>query len=248
MGCARSMERRQVFARLNVLGVDLPDSEIASVLDLTNQTQITSFRREWLSSFFSVAQSELHRASLERYAEADNAMANISAGSFDDDIHTRVIQPLASAKKCYAYAEYLACIELCALHGEMLVNYLCSADRAGLETVMDALTDDDRKHILDRQEKGAFFADRINQTVRIRWLLAGNIIDNNDRDALGKVHGMRINYFHRWRPGNEDVKNDALDALTTISTVSAKYLELLDNQNNVARIRRYMAIVDAGSV
>lgn len=239
-----SMEDRQIYAKPNVLGVDLPENEIDSVLDLTNQTETTRFRRQWLSSFFSVEQSELYKTCLERYSEADNAMTNISFCSFEDDIHTRVIQSLASAKKCYSYTEYLACIELCALHGEMLVNYLCTADKNTLKSVIERLTDADQKHINDMQTEGAFFADKINQTVRIRWLLAGEVINKDDSEALGKVHGMRINYFHRWRPRTANIKDDALDALATLSPVSAKYLELYDRPDNIALIKRYMTVAN----
>lgn len=238
------MEDRLMFAKANVLGVNLPEEDIDSVLDLNNQTVIVTFLREWLSSFFSVEQSELCKTYLKRYSEAHNAMSKISFGSFEDDIHTKVIQSLASAKKCYAYAEYLACIELCALHGEMLVNYLCTANRNTLESLINKLTDDDQEYINELKSDGAFFADKIKQTVRVRWLLASNVINLDDGKALIKVHGMRINYFHRWRSKSKNSKNDALDALATLSPVSAKYLELYDRQDNIALIKRYMSVAN----
>ncbi|HAU1475606.1 TPA: hypothetical protein JBI62_00850 [Legionella pneumophila] len=237
------MEDNNIYAKLNVLGVDLPKDQVDAILDQSNQTDIVCFRREWLSGFFSVKQTELERNYLERYAEADNVMTNISVGSYNDDIHTRLIQSLASAKRCYSYGEYLACIELCALHGEMLVNYLCTSDRTVLESAMDKLSKSDKKHIIDKRSQGPFFADGINQTVRIRWLLSGNIIDDKDKEAVGIIHEMRINYFHRWLPGNENTRRDALSALETITPVSAKYLELLHNECNVSRIKRYMRCV-----
>jgi hypothetical protein len=57
-------------------------------------------------------------------------MARISFGANQDEIYQRLIGSIVAAKRCFAHAEYLACIELCALHGEMLANYLCITESA----------------------------------------------------------------------------------------------------------------------
>lgn len=234
------MNDMAIYTRFNVLGIDLLEDQIRDILDLSIESTEVQFRREWLASFFSIDESELSRTNLTRYAEVDLAMTNISAGSNNDDIHTRVIQPLASAKKCYAYSEYLASIELTALHAEMLVNYLCTADKDALESKRNSLSAQDQQHINDNISEGAFFADKINQVVRLRWLLSANLINIDDKKAFERVHGLRINYFHRWQPSVNNAKNDALDIMSTISPISAKYLELHDKANNIERIRRYM--------
>ncbi len=122
----------KVLVSLNVLGIDLKKEEVDAVL--ANEANQFELKQRWLISFFQLENSsELIKNVLIRYAEADQLMARISVGANQADIYDRLINTLVSAKRCYSNAEYIACIELCALHGEMLANYLCITEKGLLE-------------------------------------------------------------------------------------------------------------------
>lgn len=90
-----------VTVRLNGLGMGLNISQINAVLNLEDKS--VSIQRRWLVSFFQLQPPELTRALLTRYIQADAIMARVSAGTFQEDIHSRLINTLASAKRCYAF-------------------------------------------------------------------------------------------------------------------------------------------------
>jgi hypothetical protein len=173
-------------------------------------------------------------------------MKRISAGTYEEDIHTRLIDILASAKRCYSYGEFFACVELCALHGEMLANYLCITSRDVLfqDSVINSLSSCEQKNIR-KQEGTKFFSDKLNQRLRLKWLKNGEIIVSEDNDHLEIVHNLRIRYFHHWSSNRTSIEEDALTALSEVSQVSANYLELLGhNEENLNRVKQYMKIVD----
>lgn len=127
-------ESNRVLVTLNQAGIDLIENEIDSVLNLNDNTKES--KRENLASHFNVEKDKLSKQMLIRYAQADKVMTRISAGSAREDIKARSSDTLLSTKRCYAHAEYRACIELCALLGEMLANYLCIADKDKLISVI----------------------------------------------------------------------------------------------------------------
>jgi hypothetical protein len=91
--------------------------------------------RENIASFFNISTDQLTKALLVRYTKACEEMTNISVGSYAQDIHTKLINTLSSAKRCFSYGEVVACIEVCALHGEMLTNFLCIVHEEQLKTI-----------------------------------------------------------------------------------------------------------------
>lgn len=235
---------RAIELRLNVLGVNLDRGEIDLIMDFNNQS--ASFQREWLANFFSVEQAELTRNILTRYAEADNRMLRISAGSIEDNIHTNLINTLASAKRCYSLNEVLASIELCALHAEMMTNYLCITNRDVLysDNVVNNLTISEwQSQQIERGRNEVFFSNRLNQRFRLTWLRSAEIISNEDESNFLRIHELRRKYFHHWVVTG-DLQGDALDALFHASFVAAKFLELLNNPVNQARVRTYMDVIN----
>ncbi|VEG91759.1 hypothetical protein [Legionella spiritensis] len=231
----------------NVIGILLSDHQTDLILDLNNDS--LSSERACISSFFNLDSSELYRSLLVRYIEACKVMVNISAGTTDADIHTQLINTLASAKRSYSYGENLACIELCALHGEMLTNYLCITSSKNLEESIDRMPLEDQKKIGSEKRKILHISNGLNQTLRIRWLQQASILSNIDKDNLIKVHRIRTHHFHHWSTDSSNQKNNALKSLEKISQVSAKFLELFDsdnplnlNLNNLQRVERYMKI------
>lgn len=238
----------RVTGMFNVLGIDLSENEIDGVLDGRNQS--LESKRNWLRSFFKLEHpSELTRIVLIRYAEADAVMARIGFGTNQEEIYDRLIGTMVSSKRCYANAEYLACIELCALHGEMLANYLCITARESLEEVLSGLPQVNQDSIKADRGAGIYFANKINQTLRLRWLIKAGLISPDDRKRLLYAHGLRIKYFHHWSPKQRNEQQDAIKALAKLSPVTAKYLEILGseprtyNTANLERVKRYMSIV-----
>jgi len=234
--------------KFNVLGIPLKEEYINQILDLCDES--FSNDREWLCSFFNLKPEELYLALLKRYIESCEKITHIRAGSVQENIHTQLINTLASAKRCYSFGEYLACIELSALHGEMLANYLCITSKDILNDVIDTMGEKDSEHIRNTKDKHAIYiSNELMQPVRIRWLLKGAVIDNDDKVALNEVHQLRIKYFHRWSTKSHKGKEDALNALGKITRVSSKFLELMGdspqhtNVNNVKRIRDYMDLI-----
>lgn len=239
-----------VLVTLNQAGIDLVEDEIDSVLDLSNKTQ--EIKREHLASHFNVEKDKLSKQMLIRYAQADKVMTRISAGSADEDIRKRITETLLSTKRCYSHAEYRACIEMCALLGEMLANYLCIADKDKLISLIDDMDDKDKKIINKKGTTDKYFSDKYNQRFRLMWLDKADILDTHDKACLLHIHDLRIKYFHHWNTDPEDAQADALDVLGRVSAIAAKYLEILGkkprtyNQENLDRIKRYMEAVNPG--
>jgi hypothetical protein len=243
-----------VTVKFNVLGINLKESEINAVLNYEETSKPITFQREWLAGFFHLSQTELTRDLLSRYAEADSCMSRISAGTNHKDIHSRLISTLASAKRCYSYGEYLASIELCALHGEMLANYLFITSKDDINSVLSKLSEKDRKKIDVKCSDELYFSDGLGQLLRLRLLIKANVIDHEDKKQLEKIHGLRIKYFHHWQKMTTNEAKSALVALSAVSLVSVKYLEILGNGRpekfnnaNLDRVKRYMKIVDKQS-
>lgn len=236
-----------MLVTLNQAGIDLAEDEIDSVLDLDNKMQES--KREHLSNHFNVEMDKLSKQMLIRYSQADKVMARISAGSADEDIRKRITETLLSTKRCYSHSEYRACIEMCALLGEMLANYLCIADKDKLASVITNLEESDQKAIKKKGMEDKYFSDKYNQRFRLMWLEKADVIDVHDKMCLLHIHELRIKYFHHWNTDPENAQVDALDALARVSAIAAKYLEILGknprtyNQVNVNRIKRYMAAV-----
>ncbi len=243
--------------KLNLLGIDLTKDQVDSVVTAksTNKDDFFWKKKRHLVAFFRLENdSELTRNLLTRYAEADEAMTRISIGSNDDDIRARLMDTLASAKRCYSHTEYLACIELCALHAEMLANFLCITEREKLEVVFPNLPEEAQKAINDNKGDGIYFSDTFPQGVRLKWLTTANILSRDNKRRLFTIHDQRKKYFHHWSTKRGNEKQDAILALSVISPVTSHYLETLKvdnidqrtdiiNRVNLVRIDRYMSIV-----
>ncbi|AOU05316.1 hypothetical protein [Legionella pneumophila] len=238
---------QEITLKLNVLGFLLNENDISPLLDLDNH--LYDFQRNWICAFFNLESTELYSALLQRYVTACTIMTNISAGSNQENIHTKLISTLSSAKKTFSYGEYLACIELCALHGEMLANYLCITSSNELINHIDSMQPEDQKKIRKIEEnKLIYIANSLDQSLRIRWLENAKVISKTDKKNLIDVHRLRTSYFHRWSTKTHNQEKDALKSLEQISNVSAKFLELLGsgsnvNVHNVQRVKQYMQIV-----
>lgn len=240
-------KNNEIDYSLNLAGIDLTIDEVDSVLNLDDNTK--KYKREGLAIQFSIEIDKLSKQMLTRYAEADKVMTRISLGPAHHDIHRRLIDTLQSTKRCYSHAEYTACIELCALYGEMLANYLCIADKDKLIAVIDDMDGKNKKIIKRLGTSDKYFADAYSQSFRLKWLEKSNIIDVHDKVCLLHVHNLRIKYFHHWNTNTDNAKSEALDALARISSIASKYLETLGaqsgtyNQENRNRISRYMTAV-----
>lgn len=210
-------KNKQIIGSMNPFGYEIKAEDIDRILDLQNQ--IGAIERKHLKSFFNKIAIELTKELLFRYAKACGVMTHISFGSYHDEIYNKLIDSIASAKRCYSYSENLACIELCALSGEMLANFLC-------------ITKDDNCN--------SNKYDGFNQNARINLLSDNAVISMEDKCDLLEIHKIRVKYFHRWNQQHDDMEVDALKALGKISKVASDYLELLDNPDNVKKIRQFL--------
>lgn len=176
-------------------------------------------------------------------------MTRISVGSAHDDLTERLIDTLLSTKRCYSHAEYRACIELCALLGEMLANYLCIADKEKLILTIDDMEKNDKNLINKFGTSDKYFSDEYNQRFRLKWLTKADVLDVHDKACLLYIHDLRIKYFHHWNTDPKNAQSDALDVLARVSSIASKYLEIAGkqpgtlNQENMDRLKRYMNAV-----
>lgn len=105
------------------------------------------------------------------------------------------------------------------------------------------------KTITQKGTSDKYFSDEYNQRFRLMWLDKAGILDVHDKACLLHIHDLRIKYFHHWNTDPSNAQSDALDALARISAVTSKYLEILGkkprtvNQENIERIKRYMAAI-----
>jgi hypothetical protein len=204
---------------LNPFGYGINANDINRILD--PKTQDDTIVSKHVAHFFKIPNDKLTGDTLSRYVKACDAMTNVSVGSYQDDIRNKLINTIASAKRCFSYGEFLACIELCALHAEMLAIFLIIVNPPLLSTT-DSLD-----------------YDGMNQQCRIRLLQNGILTLEESTDLL-KIHNTRINYFHHWHQKHDEIEEDALNSLTIISKVAAKFLEILNNSENLEKIKTYM--------
>lgn len=222
-----------MLATLNPLGYVIKAEEIRLVLYPVSTTDVNISDK--ICHFFDTTREKLTPKILARYIDTCNKMQNISVGSYGTDIATKLIDSLASAKKCYCYSEPLACIELCAHHCEMLGAYLLILNQA--EAIKSEVYIKSK-----RTGTGDVFYDILFQPVRLAILLEIGKLDSNQKDQLELVHYHRKNYFHHWEHNLHDIDNHALECLKNTSTVSVPHLELLDNIDNVRKIKSYLNI------
>ena len=241
------MSSDNVLVTLNQTGIDLKENEIDSVLNSNDKKY--EIKRRNLAHHFNIEENKLSKMILVRYAQADRVMTRVSIGLAHKDISVRLSDILLSVKRCYSYAEYRACIEMCALLGEMLANYLCIADKNELLSIIHYMSKDESNTIKRNGTSDKYFSDKYNQLFRLSWLYKADILDVHDKTCLSQIHELRIKYFHHWNTDPCNAQNDALDALGKISAIAAKYLDLLTNtpgsynQANINRIKRYMCAV-----
>lgn len=232
----------QVLARLNPFGHGrgIEEKDIDRILN--PETEIDEIDARAVVHFFNLPIDKLTKELLTRYVIACNLMTNVSVASYHKDISPKLIHTIASAKRCFCYGEYLACIELCALNGEMLANFLCIVHKEFLSdaTVIDKLPSNAKKSVEKHLPKDGFY-DAMNQKHRISWLAGGGVLSKEDCNDLLKIHEIRTKYFHRWEQDHGDIDNDAISSLTLISGVASKHLEMFDNQGNVKKVRAYIS-------
>jgi hypothetical protein len=232
------MDEKEILVTLNPIGYKIESHEIDGILDFNNKYY--DVHRNNIADFFLIESKLLTKDLLVKYAETCKAMTNISMGSYQSEIRKKLIDTLSSAKRCFCYREYLASIELCALHGEMLANFLCIINKDSLQdaSVIDLL-ELNIKNSIRKCLTDANFYDALNQLHRIAWLKAGKTI-TKDNQNFTQVHKVRIKYFHHWGQPAEEVEADALNVLTFISEESAKHLELFNNPENISKIQIYL--------
>jgi hypothetical protein len=115
--------------------------------------------------------------------------------------------------------------------------------------VFSSLPQKNQESINADKGEGIYFSDKLNQTLRLRWLLKAVVISSDDRKQLLYAHGLRIKYFHHWSPKDRNEQQDSIKVLSKLSPVTAKFLEILGseprtyNTANLERVKRYMSIV-----
>lgn len=234
----------KVLVNLNPVGYKIELHEIDGILDKSNKYY--DVHRLNIEHFFKIEAGFLTRKLLSNYANACTNMTNISIASIDNDIRSKLINTLSSAKKCFSFEEYLACIELCALHGEMIANFLCIINKEVLsdENVLSRLNKETKKSVSKHLQKDNFY-DGLNQTHRIEWLYAGSIITCDEKKLLSDAHNIRIKYFHHWDQSISECETDALKALSDISKITASHLELFDSRENIEKVKKYISSIEA---
>ena len=156
---------------------------------------------------------------VERTAQAFTARYRALAADGDPlsivpaepNILEKLVWPLRSAQGSYALGNYLSCIAMCGLVGEMVT--ILTWDVSQLEFQRRALDD-----ALAKQLLGSSF-ERLGQERRIDVLVAAGLIDDNTRRALDDLRVIRRKYLHLLSHSHAQVDADARKAFVAAVTV-----------------------------
>lgn len=231
-----------VSVKPNPLGYIINSEDVAKVLNPITTADL--HKQVWFLSFFNIEKNQLSIRLIERFAITCEKITNISLGAAHSKIYQKLIYTLASAKKCYSYAENLACIEMCALHCEMLCNYLFITSEM-LDVKDSFLKQYGNKSIINKIKSLnslSQISDKLSQPYRINWLCFAKVISLIDAEKLKFIHNHRACYYHHWNKSLTEVETDALDILKKSSEVSSIHLELLNNKSNLERLKHYIKL------
>ncbi|MFA6474228.1 MAG: hypothetical protein WCV85_05080 [Patescibacteria group bacterium] len=159
----------------------------------------TSFQ---LGEFFQRQVTDLTVEILDRYVEATTIETHQGIVSAHPEISKYLVDPLVSAKRNFCLGDYLSCIAVCGVVGEMLAIFLWKTSSVTF-----------KNHPITEEEEALLFQrtfERLMHERRLGVLKAFNRIPPEQQKKFSDIQGVRRSYLHFWarKPRNE--KADAL--------------------------------------
>jgi hypothetical protein len=169
-----------------------------------------------LDYLFAPEVDRRREAFVERYREVTAAADTISVAPAEPTILGKLIWPLRQAKGSYALGNYLGCIALCGMVGEMVAILLWDISKVDLHG--KPMTEDDQRSIL-----GNTF-ERLGQERRVDVLRSLNLIDDDAKSAFASLRGIRRQYLHLLSKAHSQATTDARQAYKNAVQVVALVL------------------------
>lgn len=204
----------------NSFGVPIETSDIPLLLKYTEKTadvvhDINDFKAHYLENFFGRPVNSLTDSILLRYIEITKDDTHVSIVPVVARITKQLSEPLASAKREYCFGEYLACIALCGVVGELLAVYLWNYSKVKINNT--ELNQSDERKLFTRpfQEQ--------TQGRKIGILSAFDI----GKDSLQTFSDLNVIRNRHLHPKLTLTSDDQSDAKNAFLLASALYKNLL---------------------
>lgn len=146
-----------------------------------------------------------------RYKELAAAGDPLPVVPAEPNILEKLIWPLRGAKGSYALGNYLSCIALCGLVGEMIAMLIWEISQVSFQgSRIDPA--------LEKQLFGSTF-ERLRQERRVEVLTAAGLIDQAARESFDEVRTIRRRYLHFLSQPHAQLAGDAKRAFVAAATV-----------------------------
>lgn len=157
-------------------------------------------------------------AFVARYRELLKTGAWIPIAPAETNILEKLIWPLKSAIASYALGNYLSCVAMCGLVGEMvaMLTWDLSSVSLGGQPIDDA------------RARGLFGSsfEKLGQDRRIQVLLTLRLIDDGARGHFENLRKIRRTYLHFFSQSHDAVASDARKAFQSASALVQSVLAI----------------------
>ena len=140
-------------------------------------------------------------AFVSRYRELSDSLF---AAPAESNLLAKLVWPLRHAKGSYALGNYLGCIALCGMVGEMVAILLWDIAKIPLDG-----------HPMTEAQQRALFGstvERLGQERRVQVLHTMKLMDDKAKDAFDQLREIRRKYLHFFSHSHEQIAADARKA------------------------------------
>ena len=213
------MNQIEIQIQVNYLGPNIEASDIQAILDTGQSTSTLICQRSVLEGFLDLPLSCIGPEVLQRYVEATSGLHKMAFPA-SEQIHTRLLMPLRSAKKNYCFGDYLATVAASGVAAEMIAVLIWIIN---IEKLKDhQLTENDRE---DYPEFGCT-SERRGQAERVEVLKKAGLISSEDKSEFSAIRELRKRYLHWWSIDLHKEKDDALKAYSKAFNLFRKFVPL----------------------
>lgn len=155
-----------------------------------------------LDYLFAPEADRTAEAFVARYREIPAPAGVLVIVPKESTILEKLVWPLRNAKGSYALANFIGCISLCGMVGEMVALLLWDISKVHLQT-----------HPMTKAEQEDFFGssfEKLGQERRVRILHTLNLIDDDARHAFDSLRQIRRSYLHFLSKTHAQAPSDAL--------------------------------------
>jgi hypothetical protein len=199
-------EKNRVLLRINSFGPFIKNHEIDGLLSVSPSSSV-AHTITLLEYFFGRPISTVNKEDLFRYTEITTQETHVNFTPSYQNIIERVIDPLISAKRQYCLGEYLACIALSGIIGEMLALLIWRMSTFNI-----------RGQKITKQDEEKLFGqnfEAISQKRRENILITIKAIDEKIYKQFKEIRDIRNNYMHSWDYDTHQQKGDAKKTILT---------------------------------